>query len=163
MDIYKMEITKGEARESIQNFEEIIQSMENHFEGDSCNAPLEHHFAYGTYLREMLLPKGTVITGKIHNFDHLNFLMKGTVYVVSEDGNYKLKAPQIIRSSQGVKRVMYAETDVIWVNVHPNPNNTKNLNELEDFLVSKTYEDYHRKKLGIFGRIKNWLTEKILL
>lgn len=78
------------------------------------------HFADGVYGRELFIPAGTVLTGKIHRHSTLNFLMQGRIKVTSADGTVReLEAPQIFTSPPGCKKVGYAITDTIWVNVHP--------------------------------------------
>lgn len=80
--------------------------------------PPTHHFADGLYGREITIPAGTVLTGKMHRQDHLNFLMRGDITVWTEDGMRRIQAPAIIVSKPGAKRVGYAHTDTTWVTVH---------------------------------------------
>lgn len=77
-----------------------------------------HHFAEGLYARELLIPAGTVIVGKVHLAEHLNFLMKGDITVWTDDGMKRLQAPCILKSRPGVKRVGLTHEDTIWVTVH---------------------------------------------
>src|SRR5690606_23158826 len=60
------------------------------------NAPLFHHFAGGVYARELHIPKGAALTGKIHRFGHINVLLKGDITVLTEHGMQRLVAPQIL-------------------------------------------------------------------
>ena len=39
--------------------------------------PVQHHFAPGAYGREMTLPAGLVVVGKIHKHAHINVISKG--------------------------------------------------------------------------------------
>lgn len=77
-----------------------------------------HHFADGLYGRELHIPAGTMLTGKIHKGEHLNFLTRGDITVWTEDGMRRLKAPAVIVSKPGTKRVGFAHTDTVWVTVH---------------------------------------------
>lgn len=89
---------------------------------ESCEpaeCPVTDHWADGIYGREMFIPAGTVLTGKIHRFATLNFLMQGEITVTTPDGMKRIKAPAIFTSEPGCKKAGYAHTDVIWVNVHP--------------------------------------------
>lgn len=92
-----------------------------------------HHFSDGLYAREIFIPAGTLLTGKAHLRDHLNFLTKGRIAVWTEDGMKELTAPQIIPSFAGTKRVGYAMEDTIWVTVHATKNT--DLNEIEAELI----------------------------
>jgi hypothetical protein len=87
--------------------------------GDSDLCPLTHSFADGVYVREIFIPKGTVLTGKIHKYSHPNFLMQGEVIVVTEHGGREhLKAPLAMISRAGTKRAVYALEDTVWITVH---------------------------------------------
>ncbi len=97
-----------------------IQQCENAIR--ECLQPVEiepvHYFADGLYGREITIPAGTMLTGKIHRGEHMNFLMKGDITVWTEDGMKRLQAPAVIVSKPGTKRVGFAHTDTVWVCVH---------------------------------------------
>lgn len=77
-----------------------------------------HYHSDGLYAREIFIPAGTLLTGKAHLKDHLNFLMKGRIVVWTEQGMRELAAPQVIPSFAGTKRVGLALEDTIWTTVH---------------------------------------------
>ena len=81
--------------------------------------PTNHYFAHGTYTREMFLPEGTVLTGKIHRHSCINIISKGKILAVTDEGEYEIAAPHIFVSGPGVKKAGYALEDTIWINVHP--------------------------------------------
>lgn len=82
------------------------------------DALTSHHFADGLYGRELFIPAGTVLTGKMHKGRHLNVLAKGDITVWTEQGMKRLQAPAVIVSEAGTKRVGYAHTDTVWITVH---------------------------------------------
>jgi hypothetical protein len=82
------------------------------------DCPVTHHFATGVYCREMFIPAGTVLTGKIHVHDTLNILLEGEITVTTPEGMKRLKAPAVFVSPPGCKKAGYAHTDVRWLNVH---------------------------------------------
>lgn len=85
---------------------------------DTSGGNVEHYFADGVYARKLTLPADTIIVGRIHLQSQINFLMKGTIAVSTEDGSVKvLTAPQIIVTPPGTKRVGYAQTETEWVTV----------------------------------------------
>ena len=51
---------------------------------EQTELPLKHSFAPGVYAREMEIPAGTLLIGKIHKHRHHNFLMKGSIIVLTE-------------------------------------------------------------------------------
>jgi len=48
-----------------------------------------HYFSPGVYARELHIPAGTMLTGKIHKYEQLNILIKGDMSVLTENGNEK--------------------------------------------------------------------------
>lgn len=113
--------------------------------GDNPLTPVKHSFSDGLYMREMFIPKGTVIVGKIHNHSHPSFLLKGDITVYSEDkGEQRLRAPKYFVSPAGVKRVGYAHEDTIWITIHLNEENSKDLKKLEKEITSDSYEEFEK-------------------
>jgi len=54
-------------------------------------------------------------------------------------------APCYTVSKPGSQRVILALEDSIFVNVHKNPTNTKDISKLEKEIVSMTIEEYNNK------------------
>ena len=144
-------------KEIILNRRERIQALQNlliynadgeNIEGDgnsiihSDNFPLKHTFADGIYVRQMDMKAGSVVIGAIHNHLHVWFLLSGKLEVAKEDSIEEFIAPCYVLANPGSKRVIYAVEDSIFINVHKNPTNTENINELEEEIVSKTFEEY---------------------
>lgn len=102
--------------------------------------PLTHHFAPDVYGREMLIPAGGTIVGKIHRHAHLNVIVKGRAKVSTEFGGREVKAGDIFVSEPGVKRAVHAIEDTVWLTIHPNHANTQDLKALEDYVISPSYE-----------------------
>jgi quercetin dioxygenase-like cupin family protein len=117
------------------------------FVGNSDELPLTHSFSDGIYTREIFIRKGMFAIGKIHKSDHTFFLMKGKLLLCSEDGVKEIEAPFYGTASAGTKRVAIALEDTVFVNVHPNPNNIKDIEKLEDIFVVNSYDEYNNYKL----------------
>lgn len=81
--------------------------------------PLTHHFSEGVYGRELSIPKGTLLIGKLHKRETLNILLKGEMTVASIEGVFRVKAPYIYKSKPGVKKLGFAHEDSSFVNLHP--------------------------------------------
>jgi len=116
---------------------------------NSSVAPIKHTFADGIYIRQMEMKKDTVVVGAIHKHLHVWFLLVGDVTIATEDTTEDYIAPCYIVSTPGVKRVIHSNEDSIFVNIHKNPTNTKDLDKLEKEIVAlnyKEYEEYINKK-----------------
>jgi hypothetical protein len=144
-------------RNGIAALESVLSGTEGAFFGDTANCPLEHSFSDGIYVRKISIPAGTVLTGKIHRHDHPNFLLEGTVDVVTEFGSERLVGPVSMISKAGTKRALHAITDLVWVTVHANPGNTTDLKELERNIIAEDYGrlEEHLNSKKMVGEITN--------
>lgn len=106
---------------------------------EQLDCPLKHHFAPGAYAREILLPKGSLVIGKIHKHAHINVVSKGRVSVMTEFGRMDIEAPATFVSQVGTKRAVYAHEDTVWTTVHVT--GETDLKKLEDEIIAKTYDD----------------------
>jgi hypothetical protein len=108
--------------------------------GTVVDLEVTHHFANGIYAREIFVPKGTALTGKIHKTDHINIISQGEISVMTEDGIKRLKAPCTLISRAGLKRAGYAHEDTVWTTIHATPET--NLDKLEADLIAPSFEEY---------------------
>jgi len=106
--------------------------------------PLKHSFADGIYIRQMGMSKNSVVIGAIHNHLHAWFLLVGKITIVTDNTEEYFIAPCYVVSTPGVKRVIHANEESIFVNIHKNPSNTQDLNKLEAEIVSKNYKEYEK-------------------
>ena len=102
--------------------------------------PVNHYFSQGVYGREMIIPKGTIVTGKIHKFTQLNVLLCGELSVLTEDGVKRIKPPFVIVSPPGTKRVAFAHEDSRWLTVHGTEET--DVDKIEEKFIAQTEQDY---------------------
>ena len=126
----KKEITKQQQklqkRSGIMELQDSLMKLvdgDNVVKGDSSTFPLKHTFTDGIYIRQMSMKKDSFVIGKI---DHI--------------------APCYVEAPSGSKRMIYAHEDSVWVNIHANPTNTQDLEELEELIIAKDYEEINNKK-----------------
>jgi len=127
----------------------IVEGDGKHIVTESKIAPIKHTFADGVYIRQMDMMKDSIVVGAIHKHLHVWFLLTGHITVTTEDTTEDYIAPCYVVSTPGVKRVILANKDSIFVNVHKNPSNTQDVDELEKEIVAlnyKEYEEYINKK-----------------
>ena len=139
-------------RKEIQSLQEMLikNADGENIEGDgkniihSKNFPLKHTFADGIYIRQMDMKSDSMVVGAIHNHLHVWFLLTGHLAVATEDSIEEFLAPCYVLATPGSKRVIYATEDSIFINIHKNPDNIKDINKLESEIVSKTFEEYEQ-------------------
>lgn len=143
---------------NITRSEKTIRAQIALLEGAVREAPqmefsLKHTFTEGVYCREIFIPAGSVIVGKIHKHEHINFISKGRVTVLTKDGLQDLEGPCTMVSSKGTKRALYAHEDTVWTTIHANPTNETDLSKLEDTIISKSYEALDRETVEQIGHL----------
>lgn len=123
------------AIDAVQAVEDVIKQF------PQTEIETRHYFAGGVYEREILVPAGTMITGKIHLTEHLAKLVSGTLRIWSEHEQGIFTGPVTFVSKPGAKRIGYAETDVVFSTFH-NVAEKMDITEIEQALVVDTLEQY---------------------
>lgn len=148
----KNEIIKNSRKKIIEFEKALISNADGvNIEGDGKHilteskiAPIKHTFADGVYVRQMDLKKDSVVVGAIHKHLHVWFLLTGHISVATENTVEDYLAPCYVVSTPGVKRVILANEDSIFVNIHKNPSNTEDIDELEKEIVALNYKEYEQ-------------------
>lgn len=133
-------------RDQIEDLENsLLQSNDNRIaKGNSDMFPLKHYFVEGLYIREMFIKKNSFLIGKIHKHDHVWFLLKGKLLIITENDEKEIKAPFFSTSLAGTKKVGHALEDCVFVNIHPNVSNEKDIDKIEKNIVVKNYKNYNK-------------------
>ncbi len=100
--------------------------------------PVTHRYNGGIYAREITIPKGTLLTGRIYKDDHLDVMISGDVTVSGDDGIKRLKGYNIFQGKRGKKRAGYAHEDTTWLTFHNCPQ--MNDDAYLDYLTVETFE-----------------------
>lgn len=128
-------------REAILRLQDTIISEGRDVGPASC--PVKHHFAPGSYGREMTLPAGLVVVGKIHKHAHINVISKGRVQVFTEqEGVLELAAPCTFVSSPGTKRVVHVLEETVWTTVHVT--DKTDLAEIEREVIATDFMEFEQ-------------------
>lgn len=125
-------------REAIASAEDILkQSPQVHLD-------VVHHFSKGVYARQIFMPKGMLITGKVHKTEHL-CIMNGDIDIADDDGNFRYSGYHVFNSRPGIKRILATHEDTFFTTVHVT--DETDIEKLEKFLVADTYEEYEQHLL----------------
>jgi hypothetical protein len=133
-------ITETKKENFISSVDELEVEMLKNLQSVEC--PLVHRFTDGLYVRELSIPKNTLVTSKIHKTQHQYFLMKGKVTVwANGKPPITIEAPYIGITEPNTRRVVYVWEDCIWATAHGNPNNESE-EEIEDRIIEKHDNPY---------------------
>lgn len=124
-------LVRAEANAAMDLLESVLL---NRFEKIDC--PLNHSFGNGLYVREIFMPKGSKVTSKIHKQRHPYFVLKGSANVWIDGVGWKLiEAPHFGWTEPGTRRILNIISDTFWVTVHANPDDTEDLEIIEERLI----------------------------
>jgi hypothetical protein len=107
---------------------------------------IENDFADQLYMRKMYMPEQCVVISANHHTEHFWFLMYGRILVTTNGEQVEHIAPCYEKSIKGAKRLILSLEDSLFINVHKNPTNTKDMKEVEESLYSITIEEYNKKE-----------------
>jgi len=146
----KNEVSKNSRKKILKLESDLIKIADGvNIEGDGKSivrdgniATIKHAFADGVYIRQMDMKQGSAVVGAIHKHLHVWFLLTGDITVATEGTTEDYIAPCYVVSTPGVKRVILANEDSIFVNIHKNPSNTQDIDKLEKEIVALNYKEY---------------------
>jgi hypothetical protein len=85
------------------------------------------------------MPKGALLTSKIHKVTHPYFVLKGEVSVLTEKGIQRIKAPYSGITPAGTKRILYIHEETVWTTVHVTKE--KDLEKIEEEVIANSFDD----------------------
>jgi len=107
---------------------------------EQVSIDVNHRFNGGIYAREITIPKGTLLTGRIHKFDHFDIMLSGDISVSTDTGEVKrLTGLNIMEGKAGKKRAGYAHEDTHWITFHCAEE--RNPEEMYEFLTCGSFEE----------------------
>ena len=115
--------------------------------------PLRHFFiktpksVTGGYARELTIPQGVALVGRVHKHPCINIVSQGEISVTTDQGVKRIKAPFTFVSPAGTKRAGYAHEETVWTTFHLT--DETDVDKVEDELGTLTHEEFlqHTEKL----------------
>lgn len=120
-------VQSAESRQAVEALQVELSKM------PQVELPTEHIFHGGMYCRQLFQPAGSLVVGKVHKKEHFFMVVQGTVAITGDGKTLLYTAPFMLTSKPGTKRVLYAETDVVYMTIHRADSTT--VEAVEDELV----------------------------
>jgi hypothetical protein len=113
---------------------------------------LRHFFAPGLYGREIFIPAGQLMVGKVHLRDHLCIVL-GDLSIYSTDGLKRFEGYHHFTTKAGAQRTAYAHTDAWFTTIHANPGDERDIAKIEARNVSDDFSliDHFPDELKLIG------------
>ena len=104
---------------SIDQFRFAIDEGVASGELQSVDVPLFHYHTDNLYGRRVILPAGSVLTSKVHKFDHITMILSGHATIIDEQGiKTEVRAPDMFVTKAGTQRVLLIHEDFDIATVH---------------------------------------------
>lgn len=124
----------------IDNREKILEYERFAKENVQVEIPPTHYIHGGMYAREITIPKGTIITGQIYKFNHLDIMISGDITVTTDtDKPVRYKGYNLFKGMSGKKRAGYAHEDTVWITIHPVTG--ADGEEIQSLITAQTFEE----------------------
>jgi hypothetical protein len=101
---------------------------------------VENHFSLGVYARSLYIPADTIVVGKIHKYENLNILAQGDISVLVDNEIVRIRAPFVVVSPPGTKRIAYAHEDTVWITIHGTE--LRNVEEIEKHFIAQSEQEF---------------------
>ena len=125
-------------RNSIHNLEEALAEFPEEIQITEEQIT-EHFFAPGVYVRQVTIPAGSILTGKIHKTKHVSIISCGHVTVATERGIQDIRGPYTFINEPGEKRALYVHETVVWTTIHPT--DETDLKKIEELVIARDYDE----------------------
>lgn len=79
---------------------------------------LINRFSDGLYARQVTIQKNCLLTSKIHLKEHFAFILTGDISVWTDHDYQRIKAPCVLTTKPGTKRILLAHEETVWITVH---------------------------------------------
>ena len=132
-------------RSKIDAFEDAVNALPKDRQRGPEAFPLKHYVTdNGLYAREIILPAGTVVVGKVKKEEYISVIADGVVTEVTEAGLQRIKAPYTMVCKPCTKRIVWTHETAVWVTIHSVPPGEDDLDKLYDFVTASSYEEAER-------------------
>ena len=105
---------------------------------DTCE--WNHYFIPGGYAREMFIPKGLIVIGRVHKYDCITIVSKGRLLLASTDGPQDVTSGSTSITKAGTQRIAISMEDSLITTFHVTEET--DLDKIEDELTVSTYEEF---------------------
>lgn len=114
--------------------------------------PLTHRFTPGMYIREIFMPKGSIVTSLLHLTTHPFFILKGDVNVYYPGLPVeRYIAPYTGVTKAGTRRLLYNNEDTVWITCH-----ITDLTDPDEIMESITSNDFNPLIDNTNPRVNTW-------
>ena len=109
----------GAVDHSPEEIRELVYAIENQIKQfPQIEISVTHKFSDGLYYREILIPKGCRLAGRLHKQSDMNVVYYGDIDILTEFGFKRVTGQCSFPGKAGIKQVGIAYEDTLWATIH---------------------------------------------
>lgn len=133
-------VLSGQVNDNIERLEQYTKEMAQ------VDVPVKDYFIDGMYAREIFIPKGTLLTGRVYKSAYIDIMISGDITVATPDGTKRVQGYHVMDGQPGRKRAGYAHEDTRWITIHRTQHkDPSDIIEQLSFFSMSQYRDYQNK------------------
>lgn len=133
-------LTVEEHKTRFEELEEFLFSLP---QLDGTSFKLREYKIGNMYAREITVPKGACLTGRVYKQNHLEFMISGDIAILSAEGVTKrYTGYNVIEAKAGKRQAGFALEDTIWVTVNIVPDDVTDNLDYTAFVTQAEYDAY---------------------
>jgi hypothetical protein len=145
VDLLKSSLSLELMKRRLDAIEELIKVLPTRIDDLDAYFKPKNSFAPGLYIREITIPRNTLMVGRIHKYAHSSIFLSGSMTLLMADGTFKrVKAPITSIASVGTKRAGFSHEECRWICVFSNPENERDVDKIIRRLTVDTFEEYQQ-------------------
>ncbi len=113
-ELTEMQVNEILSIAMVENIESMEAAM---LEQEQVDIPVLSNNINGMYTRQILIPKDTLLTGRVHLADYVDIMLSGA----TPEGVKRYTGYNVFHGKAGRKRAGYAHEDTHWITVHNTP------------------------------------------
>jgi hypothetical protein len=132
---------------SMPSMSNIVEEIANNLLdlNSPVEMPVKNHFSPGVYVREIAIPAGTVIVGKVHKTRYLNILQSGLATIITPYRKFLVAGPCTFESFEGEQKIGIIHEDCVWSTVHVTEET--DVDKIVEEITASTYDEVEALKV----------------
>lgn len=128
--------------ENRRHFDEMEQILLQYPQIDADGFQLVERVSGGLYLREITIPRGCLLTGRVYKFDHMEMMVRGdiTIYSATEGKRTRYTDHTVIEAQAGKRQAGFAHEETVWVTVNKVPDIA--IEKMQAYTTTRTFAEY---------------------
>jgi hypothetical protein len=147
--------------ECISLFDNLEKALLEMPQIDAEGFQLKEWQSGGMYCRQITIPEGCLLTGRIYKRDHIEIMISGDISIVSAEGvSKRYKGQNTIEAKAGKRQAGYAHKETVWMTINLCPDKAEP-DERLDYTSVLTYKELNNYDYSKFLEEESLTEEEI--